>query len=558
MADANWFTPADTVSGRIGYKSVSTDINDYFFTKLPDDGTLEYIVKYDNTSNSDGSDFYSYIYNKKGAQIGTSFQYNQPLGISYDTIRISCLASDTVYFRITSSGCFSYEFSYQLQTVGSTDAEPNNSFTDAAMISLNDTLKGKIGHASATTDKNDYYKFVIPETSSITSVMTYTNTSGSNGSDFYVSLWRSNGSSFTNDYKYNLALGEHTDTLLFRCLPADTFYLNISSSGCFSYEMVFEVEKQQPKAEIKAFQMGRTLSFKALTSVADSFYWDFDDGNISGLKYPKNTYPIGTYHTTLTAMNSTCKLSVSDTVFVEIKGIEYFTPTKAGNGGDFMMHIYGGGLDTNTVVKLQKGGTVLQPVQKYGSPNRDELQLIFDLHYADEGLYDVIIEIPGEPVQTYNQGLEIEEFKYPYTYSEITGPSRWRINRDTRFVLNVTNTGNVNASGVVTYLIWPKSVEIEFLTEWFRPPQTGTYQVEVEDLVFTWNWADIQPFYDSGYIRPTAIDSFAGKPYDGYMLIILIPTIAPNSVYEIPFLAITFSQGQPEFITYTSKPNLFG
>ncbi|TAE53581.1 MAG: hypothetical protein EAZ89_07305, partial [Bacteroidetes bacterium] len=56
FATANAITAGATVSGSIQTPSGS-DANDYFYSILPDDGTLRYYVQYNNTSGSTGADF---------------------------------------------------------------------------------------------------------------------------------------------------------------------------------------------------------------------------------------------------------------------------------------------------------------------------------------------------------------------------------------------------------------------------------------------------------------------------------------------------------------------
>lgn len=558
FSEAEILASNDTARGRIGYKSVLTDNNDYFLTVTPEDGTLRYYVKYINTSGATTSDFLSYIYNKNGGLIGNSYRYDQSLGISHDTVIINCRAADTVYFRIGSNGCFSYELSYDIIPSGNADQEPNGSFLEAIPISFETLDSGRIGYTSISTDKNDYFKIYSDRYRNFTIPIDYNNVSGSTTSDFLMYLYNSSGGLVGNKYLYDQPLGVQRDTLKVNCLPADTFYLRISSNGCFSYNFLINLKDEQPLANAVVTRLGNTFAFKAQTTNADSFVWDFDDGTTSSLRYPKREFAIGTYDVTLTATNNQCNLSDVDSHYVEVKGVEYFSPNKGGSGGDVMMQIFGGGLDTATKVTLVGNGETLTPIAKYGNPRRDELQVLLDLHFAEEGMYDVIIEIPGEPAITFTDAFEVTAFEYPFTYSEVIGPSRWRINRDTRFTLSVGNRGNVKATGVVAFLIWPKSVDVRFDTEWFRPPSSGTYTLDAVDSVFTLEWADIQMYYDSINVLPTPIDSFAGEAYDGYMKVIWIQNVAPGSTYEIPFIAKASGSGNPSFTTYTSKPNLFG
>jgi Secretion system C-terminal sorting domain len=557
LAEATSFLNTDTVKGRIGYSSISADADDYFFSVLPDDGTIEYIVKYNNTSNSNGSDFYTYIYNENGGLIGSSNKVNQPLGVNYDTIRVYCRSKDTVYFRIKSSGCFSYEFNYRVIPSGVPDVEPNNSLGEAKPIGLSDTLFGRIGHLSVSVDNNDYFKFYTNRYSSIRSVLKFNNTSNSTLSDIYIYLYNSSGQLIFNSYYYNVQLGSTVDTLNMNCLPADTFYLRVSSSGCFDYSLDFELVDVQPDVSFNLFEIGQRVGFKPEIINADTFTWYFGDGQTSTIKYAIHNYNFGSYDVILTATKNICNVKISDTAHIEIKGVEYYTPKSAGQGGDAIIEIFGGGLDTTATVKLIKGATVISPKDKYSNDLLDHLTCVFDLHSEDGGLYDLKIEIPGENPVVFQKGFEIDTFKYPYCSAEIVGPSVWRVNRDTRFNLVVQNHGNVMASGVTVGLVWPKDVSFNFEHKQYTPPDTGKVTVEVDGTLFTLDWSEIKFIYDSSR-TVTEIDSFQGKPYNGFIRFIQIPHVPANTTVELPFIARSSSGGKPSFYTFTWRPNFFG
>ena len=558
QSEANEFAYDDTVYGRIGYGSVAVDIDDYFMSVLPDDGSLALILEYNNTSNSTGSDLWVYAYNKAGGLINSHSLVNQALGEGRDTLRLYCRSSDTIYFRIRSSGCFSYRFYYTMNALGRNDTGDNNSMAKASLIDLDSMLSGRIGYLSVATDYLDYYKFELDGYIHLKAGIQYVNTSNSAGSDFMIRLYNEAGSVIFSRNYFNTSIGEHVEMLDLGCIGAGTVFLEIRSSGCFVYNIDFEEINAQPSARIEHTRVGNQLGFEAIALQSDSIYWDFDDGSTSTLRFPAKEFDIGVYLVQLHAYNEVCDIEDIDTLVVEIAGVEYYTPHEGGSGGDVMMQVFGGGLDTGTSVILRKGATEIYPSHKYGTPLRDELQLIFDLHLAEEGMYDVVINIDGEPEVIYPNGFEVGTFRYPFAYSDIIGPNRWRINRDTRFILSVENRGNVKASGVLTTMIWPKSVDVEFQTQWFRPPDSGSYTIETEDTVFHWKWEDVQVFYDSAFSAPVPIDSLAGKPYDGYFLIIMIPNIAAGSSYELPFIARTSKSGTPSFYTYTSRPNIFG
>ncbi|HXH19155.1 MAG TPA: T9SS type A sorting domain-containing protein [Chitinophagales bacterium] len=548
----------ETVNGRISYSGATfSDPIDYFVTTLPDDGTLRFAINATNTGNNGQ---YLYVKGYRGAQaVLNQSPYLDGGQMRTDTFYVSCLAADTFYFTIEASTCMSYSLSYDMLTSGTADAEPNNDFSAATPVGTGSVIQGHIGYASmASSDVNDYFKYPAAVKGSIRMPVHIVNTGG--GAYFYFYLYRSpDGSAIYSKTYYVNAGATVTDLLSINCIASDSLFFRFHATGsCFAYNYSFTYIDHQPVVAMNATRLGNEVAFIPSIKNADSHIWHFGDGTTSTLKYPLKNYGYGNFTARLIATNSACNFRDTASQDFVIKGVEYFTPKKSGAGGDAMMQVFGGGLDTATQVILKKGAAEIRPALKYSNARNNELQVMLDLHFADAGLYDVIIEVPGEQTVTFPASFEVEDLKYPYTWSEITGPGLWRINRDTRFTLVVGNTGNIAASGVVVAVAWPKSVDLKFDTKFFRPPASGSYTINTGDTVFTFNYEDIQFVYDSSYNTVTPIDSFAGEPYDGYFRLLMIPHIAPSSTYEIPLIAKSTGSGSKRFITYTYKPNLFG
>jgi Tfp pilus assembly protein PilX len=227
------FAQTDTMKGRVGYTSIATDNLDYYRTVLPDDGTLIFYVKVNNVSNSTFSDFTSIVYNKGQSQIGSSSRLsNVPLGISYDTLRVYCRAADTVFFRINSVGCFSYEFHYEVIPSGTRDAEPNNSFASAVDFVQTDTVKGRIGYTSVGTDNLDYFRTVLPDDGTLIFYVKVNNVSNSIFSDFTNNVYnKGQGQIGSSTRLSNAPLGISYDTVRVYCRAADTVYFRVNSVG---------------------------------------------------------------------------------------------------------------------------------------------------------------------------------------------------------------------------------------------------------------------------------------------------------------------------------------
>jgi hypothetical protein len=548
------------------------DDADIYKTLLPSDGVVQIVI---NAINMHGSPGYVY-FSAYDARRGNGNIHNQYLISSNianrtrisDTIRLYCRAIDTMYFSIGAAGAFQYDISYSIVKPSVQDAEPNNTFAEATPIVLKQAKKGNTGYSAAgQRDDNDFYRVIIPGngSGSLRLYTEFSNTSNS-GAYVYLSVYdrrRENGNIYNAYVKNNsnlLAGITYRDTLQINCINSDTIYLKWNSAGCFSYTFTPEFIDQRPVANTENERIGNTVGFRPQFTNGDKFVWDFGDGTKSTVKYPMKTFKIGYYVTKLIVTNSTCNLKDTAEEIFEIKGIEYYTPDSSGTGGDAIVNIFGGGLDTSTMVSLRQGSSSLVPVRKFSSRNNAQLQTIFDLHHANEGWYDMVIKIPGENEVVYKNGFRIGQFRYPYTWSEVVAPSRWRTNVDNKFKLVVGNNGNVNASGVLVAFIWPKSVDLKFDIKWFKPPASGNYTINTKDTSFNCKWEDVQYFYSDSFRNSTttAIDTFNGRPYNGYMKLLLIPKIAAGSTHEIPIIARSSAVGAQNFITYTFKPNLWG
>jgi hypothetical protein len=556
--------------GHINYiQKGSPDNYDYYQITPPEDGTVKINLKGTNRSGAGGY-IYPYVFDSRKLSGQIHAQYiagsNIPAGkFISDSIILHCRAKDTLYIRIESAGAFEYEISYSLPNTSSpNDLEKNNSFATSINAPLGSKNSGHIGYTLAgVPDNEDFYVTPISQKGSLIIYLEGTNTGGSNS---YLLVYghdkrKQAGQILARYLKNNSSIPAGItlrDTIVVNCNLSDTFYLRVTSSSCYKYNFSMKFIDRQPVANTKNERIGNMVGFRPQFSNADKFIWDFGDGSTSTLMYPMKTFKIGFYPTKLIVTNSVCNYKDTSTENIEVKGIEYYTPDSAGTGGDVIVKIFGAGLDTSTKVTLKKGSFELTPIRKFTTKNNVMLNAIFDLHLISEGTYDMIIQVPGQAAVTYTNGFKINKFRYPYTWSEVVAPSRWRTNADQKFKLVVGNKGNVNAAGVIVALIWPKTVDLKFDTKWFKPPAKGNYTVTIPGKTFNFKWENIQHYYSDSFRTISPIDSFNGQPFDGYMRLILIPKIAGGSTYEMPLIARSSVSGAQNFITYTYKPNIFG
>ncbi|MCB9251267.1 MAG: T9SS type A sorting domain-containing protein [Flavobacteriales bacterium] len=557
-------------SGHTGYFSAGVaDAIDYYRMVLPDDGTVKINIQGINKGGGTG---YMYVYgydSRKGAgQIYARYLNNSSTiandGVINDSIYFFCRGKDTVYLRIESNRAFQYQLVYQMIQQSPKDNEPNNTFSQSTNINVQNKYNGHLKYSFGTyLDDDDYYKIVIPPKGSLSLAINASNTGGGNG---YLYLYmydkrRAGGQIYANYVAKTSTVGAGQtiiDTIQLPCLTSDTVYLRFVSSSCFSYSFNTWFVDRQPVASTENERLGNTVGFRPKLFNATDFTWDFGDGTKSTLKFPLKTYGIGNYTARLIVTNSFCNFKDTASEDFEIKGIEYYTPDSSGSGGDASITFFGGGLDTSTTVYLSKGGTDFSPVVKFTNAKHTQLEAIFDLHLIDEGLYDLSIQIPGEPLTVYKNGFKVDKFRYPYTWSEVVAPSRWRINVDNKFKLMVGNKGNVSAAGVLVALAWPKTLDLKFDTKFFKPPASGKYTIDIDGKNYTFDYKDIQRYYADTFVTTTAIDSLNGKAFDGYIRILMIPRIGAGTTFEIPLIARATKSTSQNFVTYTFKPNLFG
>ncbi|GAB4425608.1 MAG: hypothetical protein OHK0039_43350 [Bacteroidia bacterium] len=105
LPTANLIQEGAVVTGSLNSTS---DANDYFKSLPSDDGTVKLYFTF--SGGTTGSDMTAYVYNKAGAQIGVKSVFNVSGGS--DSVVVPCRLRDTVYFRLTCSGLYTYQLSY--------------------------------------------------------------------------------------------------------------------------------------------------------------------------------------------------------------------------------------------------------------------------------------------------------------------------------------------------------------------------------------------------------------------------------------------------------------
>lgn len=124
--------------------------------------------------------------------------------------------------------------------------------------------------------------------------------------------------------------------------------------------------------------------------------------------------------------------------------ITNFAPQKIGNSGFSEMLVEGNGFDNNTNIFLTKSGqdTIFSDTIKVINQFKCISSLNFD--NVELGFWNLTVSY-SDTLITILDGLEIEAYKQPELSVSILGPSVFRANMPTTYVINVENKGNTTA-----------------------------------------------------------------------------------------------------------------
>lgn len=592
------------VNGSISLTNTAgTDVDDYYRIVMVKDGTIRLQVSSTNiqgrtTNPSVGVSVLTkgntqlIVQNNARAQ---AYQLRsngaQPfLTTITDTMQVFARAKDTFYVQVQNyhfglgyPWAAHYTLRYDLtDTASNNEIEPNNSFATAQTIKERDTVRGNVTYTNSSNnyDPNDYFRIVKPAGGTIRLYIKSKNNWGylatawsaaveafnKNGTNRVIknAAGASSGSSFPLRYVSNQPYGATiSDTLRVECVSDDTMYIMVRNvlgsgiGGASNYEFYYEY-LPAAKSDLTYARTANEFGFINLATNANSYLWLMGNGQqYSSFNAPLTTYVPGNYDVKLIAIDNVCNYRDTAKVNISIAGVEYYTPRRAGKGGDAIIQIFGGALDTATKITLTKGSTVLSPKSKYINSRLNHLTADFDFHFADTGFYDVMIQVPGQSPITYLKGFYIEAFQYPYAWSQVVAPWRMRTNVDNRLTLLVGNRGNVTANGVVVAMVWPKSVQVTWLGTSPKPDYSKNDTLVTDTTTYIFQNSIFKYIYDSTDYT-VAIDSFENKPYDGYIRLLKIAHIPAKGTVELPFIARGISPSATRFITYTHHPNVFG
>lgn len=193
-------------------------------------------------------------------------------------------------------------------------------------------------------------------------------------------------------------------------LPASHPCIDISSA---SKKALFMVVRDAPKPlpvvdfEVVTMPQTRLTAFNDSTVGADTWSWDFGDGNTSTGFSPLHTYANGgNFNACLTATNA-CG-SVTQCQVVSYFGGFSVLPTRGVSGEAVPANVRGGGITAGSQVRLLRNGEAPVPLT---NTSLAEVWVgllgIFDLAGVAPGLWDVEITVPGNDPVVITNGFEV-------------------------------------------------------------------------------------------------------------------------------------------------------
>jgi len=131
--------------------------------------------------------------------------------------------------------------------------------------------------------------------------------------------------------------------------------------------------------------------------------------------------------------------------------VETAEPRFGGNTGQLTMYLFGAGFKSNSTVKLKLSGQAeILADTTYVTDGLGEAMLAkFDLKNKALGIYDVIVETPGQKVLTLPAHFTVMTGERSNPWSNLSGRDRFLINRWQTFNISYGNSANTDALGTI-------------------------------------------------------------------------------------------------------------
>ena len=446
-------------------------------------------------------------------------------------MRIPYLQAGNYYIKLDPYG--SNHGSYNIQSVFTpalfdSDQEPNDTYETAQTVPADTTFTGRINYIyNNLRDHDDWFAVTMPQNGGLKLT-----TASPDCNDYYIRLLDTDGTTLiAQDEVYN----QPSSTIYgWELTAGNTYFIHITPYGSNFGSYNIEVEFQPaPQSAFTFEQQFMNVLFNNQSKYATSYSWDFGDGQTSTQVNPAHEFPgPGAYEVTLTASSPNGDNEVSQ--FVEFRGIRKVEGTSGGNSAPVTITVYAGGLNAQSTALLRQGTNDIAGTQAI-HPNTGQIQAIFDISGAPLGLYDVVIQNPGEPEMILANAYTVEEATQPDVFVEVNGRSRALINRWSTYTVDIGNRGNTDAFYRILWLCVPDSVEFKNLVfdlDVYNDPEAAEYL------------AECPPYWE--------LDTLGTQPFKGRIYGIPLQKIPANYTFSIEMKVKAVEDF--EIVAFTTTP----
>jgi len=492
--------PNDSLTAHLAYYGSNyTDLTDWYKVTIPQDGKIEVAVKCTSTLQVNNLKIYDTDTTKEIAS-GT---YGVNATVSYNNLLPGTYFIKTPHWSGYGSYYIVTKFTPNPYPV---DNLNNDMIKTAIVLSENDTVNGHLGYyGSNYTDLIDFWK-IIPSYSGLLQIKVKTD-----------GLLQVNNLRIFAADSTQLASGTYgvNATVSAQVKKGLTYFIYIPRYTNYGGYGMSDTILPAPIANFTFFQNLYYCSFVDSSLNATSIKWDFGDNTFSSLANPSHTYATpGVFDVKLIAYNTVS----SDTAIkqIVIKGIQSVVANKAGNNGSVTFYVYGGGLTPNTIVKLTKTGNTDLVADTVVKTTAGSVKASFTFTNVTPGLWDVVVEIPGDSTYTLVEGFTIEDTRPAEFWVNVTGRDKILFNRWQSYTINYGNSGNVDVKLAPFCFIVSDipGIELQFITkEIGLPIETDSIWETIKD--------SINPYF--------LIDSLNGQAFKARVYPLFLSNVPANS-----------------------------
>jgi PKD repeat protein len=397
------------------------------------------------------------------------------------------------------------------------DMEPNGDTSLATLITFTDSITGNLRSYAAGEgyDNRDWFEFEITEEG----LATFNIHKENNDAIIWMYLTDpgQEGNPVLNSIR--LFVDAFNGQIKHYFMPGRYFLLLTDASRDVGYN-IKTAFLPRPVADFEYQQVNNSILFKNRSSHGSSYSWDFGDGKESLATNPLHEYEDpGVFDVCLNVSNEAGAENICKQVTV--KGLASVYPNTAGNTGFATITVYGGGLDSNSIISLEQNAIPIITEDTTLLIQRDGLLGRLDLRGLSEGKYDLVVENSSGNRYLLANSFTIEAGTRPNPWIEVKGRDKILYNTPSTYTVRFGNNGNNDASFVPIWLAFSEvpDLEIQF---------TGGVFMDFNSNVDSISVVEDQ---DSELVYFTT-DSIFGEPFNARVYPLIIPVIPANSTQE--------------------------